>query len=115
MASPKGNREAERASALGTLLRRLRRERGLTLAELAEKIPMSASNLSRLELGTQGPPSDEVIERAAVALQVEANDLLLAAGRPSGGQSFEDVVLERLDAISKELQAIKGSIASKSK
>jgi transcriptional regulator with XRE-family HTH domain len=112
MANPnQGQREAGRVSAMGTLLRQLRRERGLTLAELASRIPMSASNLSRLELGRQRPPSDEVIERIADALAVEPGRLLAAAGRSTrGAKDFESAVLERLDAISKDVQDLRRSI-----
>lgn len=31
-------------------------------------VPMSASNLPRIELGSQGPPADEIIERIGLAL-----------------------------------------------
>lgn len=113
MASPRGKREASRALALGALLRSLRRERGETLEDVAQRIPMSPSNLSRLELGSQGPPADEVIERIARALNTDPTDLLQAAGRTAGGQSFEQVVLERLDAIGRDIRQVKKSIDSK--
>src|SRR4051794_11809253 len=99
MASPRGKKESDRALALGALVRKLRRERGYTLDQLAKRIPMSASNLSRLELGSQGPPADEIIERIAAALDAPADDLLAAAGRAGSGQSFEQAVMERLDEI----------------
>ncbi len=111
MAGPRGQREASRALALGALLRKLRRERGYTLEELAERIPMSASNLSRVELGSQGPPADETIERIAAALGASPADLLQAAGRMGGGRSFEQVVLERLDAIGRDLREVKRALA----
>jgi transcriptional regulator with XRE-family HTH domain len=113
MASPKGQKETERAEALGALVRKLRRDRGETLGELAARIPMSASNLSRLELGKQGPPADEAIEQIAVALQVEAVELLRAAGRSSGGPSFEDQVLERLDQLGREVREVKAAVKGK--
>lgn len=113
MASPKGQKEAERAEALGALVRRLRRKRGDTLAELAERIPMSASNLSRLELGKQGPPSDEAIERVAGALEVDAAELLKAAGRSAGGKSFEEQILTRLDELGREVREVKDALAGK--
>lgn len=68
---------------------------------------MSASNLSRVELGSQGPPADEVIERIATALDVDADELLKAAGRSGSGQSFEEAVLAKLDAIGKDVRAVK--------
>jgi transcriptional regulator with XRE-family HTH domain len=111
MASSRGQREANRALALGALLRKRRRERGYTLDQLARRIPMSASNLSRLELGSQGPPADEVIERIAVALDTDPGELLQAAGRIGDGQSFEQVVVERLDAMGGDLREVRKAIA----
>lgn len=110
MASPRGQREASRALALGALLRKLRRERGYTLVQLAERIPMSPSNLSRVELGSQGPPADEVIERIARALDADTAQLLSTAGRVSGDDSFERAVLERLDAIGRDVREVKDAV-----
>jgi transcriptional regulator with XRE-family HTH domain len=110
MASSRGQKEASRALALGALLRKLRRERGYTLDQLAKRIPMSASNLSRVELGSQGPPADEVIERMAKALEADASELLQAAGRLGGGESFERAVLERLDAIGRDVREVKDAV-----
>jgi len=110
MASSRGQKEASRALALGALLRKLRRERGYTLDQLAKRIPMSASNLSRVELGSQGPPADEVIERMAKALSADASELLQAAGRLGGGESFERAVLERLDAIGRDVREVKDAV-----
>lgn len=113
MASPRGDKEASRALALGALIRKRRREKGLTLAELAKAIPMSASNLSRVELGSQGPPADESIERIAAALDIDADELLRAAGRSGGGQSFEETVLDKLNAIGSDVEAIKQALDRK--
>ena len=113
MASPRGKKEASRALALGALLRKLRRERGYTLDQLATRIPMSASNLSRLELGSQGPPADEVIERLADALEAPAHELLRAAGRTTDSSSFEQAVLERLEAIGRDVREVKAAVAER--
>lgn len=94
-------------------MRTLRRDREETLGQLAQRIPMSASNLSRLELGKQGPPADEAIEQIAAALQVDATELLRAAGRSSGGPSFEDQVLERLDVLGREVREVKAAVTGK--
>lgn len=110
MASPRGDKEASRALALGALVRKRRRDKGLTLAQLAQRIPMSASNLSRVELGSQGPPADEVIERLATALGIEADELLQAAGRASSGQSFEKAVLDKLDAIGRDVKDVRQAV-----
>lgn len=113
MASPRGDKEASRALALGALVRKRRRDKGLTLGQLAKRIPMSASNLSRVELGSQGPPADEVIERIAAALDTEPDELLRAAGRSGGGRSFEETVLDKLDAIGREVQAVRRALDRK--
>ena len=110
MANPRADSDASRALALGALLRKLRRERGLTLEQLALRIPMSASNLSRVELGSQGPPPDEVIERIAKALDADAAELLQAAGRAGGDGSFERAVLERLEEIGRDVREVKDAI-----
>jgi transcriptional regulator with XRE-family HTH domain len=110
MASPRGKKEASRALALGALVRKTRRERGYTLAQLAKRIPMSASNLSRLELGAQGPPADEVIERIASALNTDPGELLRAAGRSPTGQSFEEAVLYQLNDLRREMRQVKGDV-----
>lgn len=115
MASSRGQKEASRALALGALLRKLRRERGYTLDQLAKRIPMSASNLSRVELGSQGPPADEVIERIAKALGADASELLQAAGRLGGGESFERAVLERLDAIGRDVREVRDAVVPRGK
>lgn len=111
MANSRGQKEAGRALTLGALLRRRRRERGYTLEQLAKRIPMSASNLSRLELGSQGPPADEVIERIAKALDADPGELLQAAGRVGDGQAFEEVVLERLETLGREVREVRRAIA----
>jgi transcriptional regulator with XRE-family HTH domain len=110
MTAPKGQTEANRALALGAAIRKRRRERRLTLNQLAEQVPMSASNLSRIELGSQGPPPDETIERIAAALQADPQELLRAAGRYASGQSFEEAVLARLDALRRELRRVEGAV-----
>lgn len=110
MTAPKGQTEANRALALGATIRKLRRERRLTLTTLAERVPMSASNLSRIELGSQGPPPDETIERIAVALQANPKALLRAAGRYASGRSFEEAVLARLDVLGRDLRTVKGDV-----
>lgn len=113
MASPRGQKEAARAQALGAAVRQHRRARKETLGQLAARIPMSASNLSRMELGNQGPPADEIIEQLAAALNVDAAELLAAAGRPGGGPSFEETVLSRLDALQRDMREVKAAVAGK--
>jgi len=111
MPTPRGSTEASRALALGALIRKLRRAHGLNLRQLAERVPMSASNLSRIELGAQGPPADETIERIALALDANPAELLHAAGRYATGQTFEETVLARLEAIGRDVRDVKQTLA----
>jgi transcriptional regulator with XRE-family HTH domain len=81
MTSARGPSQTERAHSLGSRVRQLRRQAKLTQREVAERIPMSAANLSRVENGDQGPPSDETIEQLARALDANPDELLTLAGR----------------------------------
>jgi transcriptional regulator with XRE-family HTH domain len=72
---------------------------------------MSASNLSRVELGSQGPPADEVIERIATALDADPDELLRAAGRATDGPSFEEQVLDKLDVIGRDVREVKQALS----
>src|ERR687896_2677414 len=69
---------------LGPAIRRVRREWGLTLEELAGEVGTSAAHLSRLESGTR-QPSLEGLLRIAAALGVEVGELLEAPEEPGPG------------------------------
>lgn len=69
---------------LGPAIRRVRRERGLTLEEVAGEVGASVAHLSRLESGTRQPSLDGLL-RLAAALGVEAGDLLEASEEPGPG------------------------------
>jgi transcriptional regulator with XRE-family HTH domain len=60
-------------------LRSLRREKGMTQAELARRASMSESYLRRLESASAAPGID-LLDRLATALGVPPTDLLPAAG-----------------------------------
>lgn len=57
-------------------LREWRKHRGLTLEQLADRVGMTHSSLSRIERGLQRY-DQELLERAADALQCEEVDLLI--------------------------------------
>jgi transcriptional regulator with XRE-family HTH domain len=94
MTSARGPSQTERAHSLGVRLRQLRRQAKLTQREVAERVPMSAANLSRVENGDQGPPSDETIERLARALEADADELLALAGRAAAPTSPDKLMRE---------------------
>lgn len=113
MPRARGETDADRALAFGALVKKHRRARKWSQAQLAERIPMSQSNLSRIEAGDQGPPADEVIGPLAQALGIPAHELLRAAGRQPSGQSFEQTVLDQLDGIRKDLDSLRNGLASR--
>lgn len=94
MTSARASNDADRAFALGSRLRQLRRAAKLTQREVAERIPMSAANLSRIETGEQGPPSDEIIERLSHALNADPTELLTLAGRTTASPSPDELLRE---------------------
>ncbi len=103
MTSARGPSQTERAHSLGARVRQLRRQAKLTQREVAERIPMSAANLSRVENGDQGPPSDETIERLARALDADPDELLTLAGRATAPAS-PDRLLREIRALRAEVR-----------
>jgi transcriptional regulator with XRE-family HTH domain len=97
--------QAERAHAFGARVRSLRRAKKLTQRQVAEGIPMSPGNLSRLENGEHGPPADEVITKFAAILDIDPAELFKLAGRDVGGASFEQEVLSQLHRLHREMRA----------
>lgn len=63
------------AMHVGEKIRKIRRERGLTLEDVAFAAETDAGNLSRIERGQQ-ICSAETLNRLAVALQVSITDLI---------------------------------------
>ena len=61
---------------VGTNIRKLRKERGLTLNQLATEVGSDVGNLSRVERGVQGY-SEQILGKIAAALQVPIATLFL--------------------------------------
>ena len=97
--------QAQRAHAFGARVRSLRRSKKLTQRQVAERIPMSPGNLSRLENGEHGPPADEVISQLAAILDIDVIELFKLAGRDVGGVSFEGQVLSELQRLRRDMRA----------
>ena len=69
---------------------------------------MSVANLSRIERGIQSPPNDDVIGKLAAALEADPAELLRAAGRIAGEESFEQFVRTKLTAIARDVETMVG-------
>jgi transcriptional regulator with XRE-family HTH domain len=106
MASPRGDSETQRSRSFGELLRELRTQRNESLRTVGERVPMTDSNLSRIERGKQGPPSDDTIRRLAAALEADPAEMLRAAGRLAGESDFEQSMRTELDLLRREVGAI---------
>jgi transcriptional regulator with XRE-family HTH domain len=113
MSSRRPESQAQRAQVFGERIRSLRRAKKLKQREVAEQIPMSAGNLSRIELGEYGPPSDEVIERLAAVLEADESELLRIAGRKASSSAFEQQVLDELAAIRSGLARLERTLGRK--
>jgi transcriptional regulator with XRE-family HTH domain len=64
----------------GALLRGYRERAGFTLREMESRGPFTYSHLCRIERGARNPPDREDVIRLASALDVDADELLVAAG-----------------------------------
>jgi len=80
--------------AIGTRLRDLRRERGMTLDGLAERTGFTKSYLSKIENSRKVPPIASLI-RIAKALETDISGLFEGAGGP--GASGRRISLVRFD------------------
>jgi transcriptional regulator with XRE-family HTH domain len=81
-----GTKDESLAAAFGELLRQMRVQAALTLAELGAKVepPMQAQAIARYEAGGRGPTL-ALLYRLAVALGIEPRELLppLVADEPT--------------------------------
>lgn len=110
MPSRRPQSETERAHAFGARIRALRRARKQTQRQVAEQLPMSPGNLSRLENGEHGPPSDEVIVKLGEVLNADTDELLRLAGRDVGAASFERQVLNELRNLRRDMRIVKDAV-----
>lgn len=78
--------ETDRPSSLGAHLKNLRRERGLTLTEVAEKLAFSPSYLHHLEAGNRTKPHPDYLHRLAGFYDVLVEDLYALAGYTPAGE-----------------------------
>jgi len=85
----------------GTMLRKLRTEAGMTQKELARKVRVDATYLSKIENGIKPPPSKKIIPRLSQVLNVDKDELIALGGRipsssnrdtgSSGAKIFHDI------------------------
>lgn len=67
-------------NTFGEKLRKLRKEKGLTIRKLGELSGVAHSYLSQVETGKRGIPKVETLEKIAAGLNISSIDLLVQAG-----------------------------------
>ncbi len=70
------NERRDLLSATGETLRAVRKERGLTLRQVAEGAHVSVSYLAEIERGEKDP-SSRILESVAAGLDIEVSGLLI--------------------------------------
>ena len=67
--------------SFGDYLRELRKAKGLSQKELAERVGIDFTYLSKIETGGAAPPAEDTILRLADVLRADADKLILLAGK----------------------------------
>ena len=82
-------------NALGSVMKDLRNEKGMTLRQTSSKACMALGYLSEVERGCK-EPSSEIVELIAHALDVPTHELVIMAGYRMAGipNSPKELVVE---------------------
>ncbi len=89
------------AMKIGQIIRKIRKEKKLTLEELAFQVGTDAANLSRIECGKQNPSPDS-LEKIAFSLQFPISSLYLLLE-----QNTESPLISRFGSISSNAEELK--------
>ena len=95
--------------SFGRRIQELRRSRGMTQRQLADRLGIDFTYLSKLENSRGEPPSDQTVRRLAQELEADAENLLALAGKiPADvrAKAAEDpdfaLLLRRLPSLSQD-------------
>lgn len=72
----------------GARIKELREQAGLSQGELADKVKINFTYLSKIESGVMPPPSEKVILRLAEVLDTDRDELMTLAGKGILGPGF---------------------------
>ena len=89
---------------LGKLIRKLRKQKGLSLRQLAEKVSVSFVNIAHIENGRVAT-SEEVIKELAKALEYDVDKLLAAAD--SVNEDIKNIIKKLPNAVPDFLRTAK--------
>lgn len=91
---------------LGDRIKKIRKEKDMSISELAEKAGVAKSYLSSIERNKQTNPSIQFMEKVSVALGVSVNDLLYDASEvkiEDLDEEWLEIVMEAMESgVSKE-------------
>ena len=93
---------ADTSQAIGTTIKKVRHQRGLSQGELAAATDLSVSYLSFIEQGRR-TPNLEIVEKIAGALGVPLSILVFLASDKSELEEFDKSVAEKLSLIAWKL------------
>ncbi|MDP9411180.1 MAG: helix-turn-helix domain-containing protein [Actinomycetota bacterium] len=89
--------------AFGEKVRELRKARGLSQRDLAGRAGIDFTYLSKIENARIEPPSEDVIRRVALALDADADDLIVLADKFPSDLAQELKTPERVRALRRSL------------
>ena len=77
----------------GKFIRKKRKEKNITLMQLAKKTDLSQPYLSQIENGKRDTPRMDIINKIASALEIDPNELVVKAFSVTGyAHEFEDLI-----------------------
>lgn len=85
----------------GEYIYRIRKERGYTLSQLADRVGISKSYLSNIERNIKQNPSIHIMEKIATALSIDINELLRQGSPDSENQVVDNEWAEVLKEFKK--------------
>ncbi|MGE3746180.1 MAG: helix-turn-helix domain-containing protein [Sphingomonadaceae bacterium] len=93
----------------GAFIRREREGKEIGLREMAKKIGVSPTYLSKVERDEFPPPAEDKVRKIAGVLKLDADELLALAGRVA--TDLTDIIRERPREMADFLRAAKGLTA----
>jgi HTH-type transcriptional regulator, competence development regulator len=99
----------QRSGKFGALVRREREAKEIGLREMAKKIGVSPTYVSKIERGDFDPPAEDKVRRIAEIIGHDPDELLALAGRVSS--DLTDIIRQRPRQMADFLRAAKGLTA----
>jgi HTH-type transcriptional regulator, competence development regulator len=95
-----------RREKFGAFIRREREAKEIGLREMAKKIGVSPTYLSKIERDEFPPPAEDKVRKIAAIIGKDADELLALAGRVAS--DLKDIIRERPREMADFLRAAKG-------